>query len=175
MRLELPGLRGDHRSALAAPLVAGNDLLGLVVVLKDDEGGVSEAEREMVRTFSAQASVAVQTSRLFEIESESRRIAEALRGVAQELVRPTELASSLDRIRDIIADLFGSTDTRILIADRSVLGLPPVDDLVAARTEAVDLVALRGVFDSVAGGAVIIERGIDKRVEIGRASCRARV
>ena len=170
MRLELPGLRGEHSAALAAPLVAGNDLLGLVVVLKDDEGGVSEAEREMVRTFSAQASVAVQTSRLFEIESESRRIAEALRAVAQELVRPTELASSLDRIRDIIADLFGSADTRILIADRSVLGLPPVDDPEAARTEAVDLVALRGVFDSVAGGAVIIERGVDKRVDAALGS-----
>lgn len=164
MRLELPGLRGDHGSALAAPLVAGNDLLGLVVVLKDDEGGVSEAEREMVRTFSAQASVAVQTSRLFEIESESRRIAEALRAVAQELVRPTQLASSLDRIRDIIADLFGSKDTRILIADRSVLGLPALDES-ATRTEAVDLAALRGVFESVAGGAVIIERGIDERVD----------
>lgn len=162
---ELPGLRGEHRSALAAPLVTGTDVLGLVVVVKDDAGGVTEAEREMVRTFSAQASVAVQTSRLFEIESESRRIAEALRAVAQELVRPTELAASLERITEIISGLYDSPMTRVLIADREILGLPEPEDAHALRiSETADLAVLREVF-AESGGPVLIERGEDERVD----------
>lgn len=163
---EVPGLKGDHRSVLAAPLIAGGDVLGLVLVLKDEEVGVSEAEREMVKTFSAQASVAVQTSRLFEVESESRRVAEALREVAQELVRPVELFASLARTREIVADLFNSPSVRILIANREVLGLSPAsDDGEAGASESDDLAAVTDVLKVRGGHAQIIERGVDSRVE----------
>ena len=97
---ELPGLVLDETGALVAPLVAGETTLGVVVVLHESEHEVSEAEFEMVRTFSAQAAVAVNNSRLFAFEIESRRVAEGLRTVAEQLVRPGGLTDALGRRRD---------------------------------------------------------------------------
>lgn len=123
MSKELPGLAGTYGHALAAPLVAGNEPLGVVVALRDAERPLSDAEREMVRTFSAQAAVAVQSSRLFETESRSRRVAETLRTVAEELVRPEALESSILRVQAIVADLFGASTVRILVLDRASVAL----------------------------------------------------
>ncbi len=128
---ELPGLAGSHSSALAAPLLAGHEALGVVVVLRDAGQEASEAEREMVRTFSAQAAVAVQTSRLFEEESASRQVAEALRAVAEELVRPDGLGKALGVVEWIIRDVLSAPFASILLVDRAALGLP--DDPARGR------------------------------------------
>ncbi|MDZ4170385.1 MAG: SpoIIE family protein phosphatase [Coriobacteriia bacterium] len=154
---ELPGLASSARSALAAPLVAGHEALGLVVMLRDSEDEVTEAEIEMVRTFSAQAAVAVQTSRLFEIESESRHVAEALRAVAEELVRPATLAASLGIVEEIISDLFGASAARIVIVDRAVLGLAPSTN----AGEDDSLVAIAQLHLQPDGATVIVKRGED--------------
>jgi len=78
----------------------------------------------MVRTFSAQAAVAVTTSRLFREESESRQIAEALRAVAEELVRPEALDEALRNVETIARAVLGAAVVRIVIVDRVALGLP---------------------------------------------------
>ena len=71
----LPGLGDDQTVALTAPLISGHEALGVIVVLRRENEPVTEAESEMVRTFSAQAAVAVHNSRLFETETESLRVA----------------------------------------------------------------------------------------------------
>ncbi len=76
---EFPGLDGSELAVVACPLIAGRDELGAIVVAREADRPLTEPEREMLRTFSAQAAVALHTSRLFEIESTSRRTAEALR------------------------------------------------------------------------------------------------
>jgi len=121
---EIPGVSFGPHELIATPLVVGREALGAVVVARDRDRPLTEAEREMLKTFSAQAAVAVQTSRLFEIESESRRRAEALRSVAEQLVRPTSLQSALNVVERIIAELFSAKDAIIALLDRPVLGLP---------------------------------------------------
>lgn len=122
---ELPGAAGGHGGVLVAPLIAGSERLGAVVVLLGDRTELTEAEREMVHTFSAQAAVAVQNSRLFEEESEQRRTAEALRAVADALVSPTGLEEALAEVEQIVAELFGATRVRIAMVDRAALGMSP--------------------------------------------------
>ena len=117
-----------HAAVLAAPLVAGSQPLGVVIVLRDGTRPVSDAEREMVRTFSAQAAVAVNTSRLFREESESRQIAEALRAVAEELVRPESLEEALRNVETIARAVLGAVVVRIVASNRAVLGLPAESD-----------------------------------------------
>jgi serine phosphatase RsbU (regulator of sigma subunit)/HAMP domain-containing protein len=127
---ELPGLHGSHTGALAAPLVAGSDPLGVVVVLRSSTDAVTDAEREIVRTFSAQAAVAVNTSRLFIKERDSRRIAEALRSVAEALVRPDDLDSALRAVEDIVRTALGASLVSIVPLDAPAVGLtdqPPTD------------------------------------------------
>lgn len=158
---ELPGLAGSATSALAAPLVAGHETLGLVVMLRDSTREVTEAEREMVRTFSAQAAVAVQTSRLFEVESESRHIAEALRAVAEELVRPDSLDAALRTVEEIVADLFGAAGARIVVVNRAALGLSDPEDPVADET----LLQVARSHLQPGGGTAVIRRGADESAD----------
>lgn len=120
----LPGMTGAHQVAVAAPLIAGSEPLGVVVVLRDGAVEITDAEREMVRTFSAQAAVAVQNSRLFEEESRSRHNAEALKAVAEELVSTEGLEHALRNVERIARDVLGATFASVVIVDRQVLGLP---------------------------------------------------
>lgn len=125
---ELPGLVDGETAVLVAPLVAGNEVLGVVVVLRDAADDVSEAEKEMVRTFSAQAAVAVQNSRLFAVETESRRVAEGLRAMAEALVRHGGLDEALRESERLVADLLGASSASFAVIDRAALGLPPATD-----------------------------------------------
>lgn len=125
---EIPGVSADATGALAAPLVAGNDRLGLVVTLQKGGEDVTEAEREMVKTFSAQAAVAVQTSRLFVVESRSRQVSEVLRAVAEQLVHTQELRFALDVVQAIVADFFGAKSVDIVLRDPESVGVSAVSE-----------------------------------------------
>ncbi len=157
--LELPGLGEAGRCAMIAPLVAGRETLGAVVVLLESDVDTSQAEREMVRTFSAQAAVAVQNSRLFAIETESRRVSDGLREIAERLARPDGLSETLHEIELIVADLFGARDATFAFADRSALGLPPAADQ-SLDTRLLDL-ALRRFEPGDSVRPVIVKLGED--------------
>ena len=161
MRLseELPGLADSNSVALVAPLVSGHEALGVVVVLKDKANPITEAEREMVRTFSAQAAIAVHNSRLFAEESESRRISEGLRAVAEQLVRADGLEPSLRRVEVVVTELLGGLSTAFAAMDREALGLPPL----AEKSDEVGLsdFATRVLMRSEVPGSVVVERGAD--------------
>ncbi len=155
---ELPGIRGSHSGALAAPLVAGAEALGVVVVLRDSQDPVTDAEREMVRTFSAQAAVAVNNSRLFTEERDSRRIAEALRAVAEELVRPEELDVALRAVRSIVQVALGATYLAIVPVNSDVFGLEEQAPGLRSR----DIVETAKHAQLVAGGDAIMMTAGDK-------------
>lgn len=116
---------GDGLSrALVAPLVAGTDQLGVVVVLQHGRAEYSEAETEMLHTFASQAAIGITKSRFFEREIESRRIAESLRDVAEELVRPVAFADALTAVSALISRSLDGRRTIMAFEDREALGLP---------------------------------------------------
>lgn len=121
----IPGLRGEgEASGLVVPLTAGSEPLGLIVVLYEQDRRFSEAEVEMVRTFSAQAAVAVYNSRLFEFESASRQEAEAMRTVAETLSKPLDLEESLSSVMRVTTSLFDVSSASVALLDRESFGLP---------------------------------------------------
>lgn len=156
---ELPGLAEDEWVALVAPLMSGHEVLGAIVVLRDAGTPITEAEREMVRTFSAQAAVAVHNSHLFSVETESRRVAEGLRSVAEKLVRPEDLGSSLRDVEGVVAELFGAACACLAVVDRPALGLPPS----ARRVEDGELLGfgLRTLTRSGGAKPVVVRAGDD--------------
>lgn len=129
----LPGEYGQMVTVLTAPLVVGVEPLGVIAVIEDGIRTFSEAEMEMVRTFSAQAAVAVYNSRLFEIESRSRTEAEVLRAVAERLARPQGLGAALSTIEEMTAVLLGASGTILAISDRQRFGLPSAPDPESER------------------------------------------
>ncbi len=137
----VPGEWGPTVTVLTAPLAVGTEPLGVVVVIEDGSRTFSEAELEMVRTFSAQAAVAVHNSRLFEIESRSRAEAEVLRAVAEQLSQPQQLDVALERVEEATAVLLGAAAATVAVFDRAAFGLPSTpraaqeDAIIAAWCE----------------------------------------
>ncbi len=130
----VPGEYGENVSVLAAPLVVGTEPLGVVVVVEEEGSEFTDAEVEMIRTFSAQAAVAVHNSRLFEFETRSRTEAEVLRAVAEQLSRPQVLTEALKSVRETASILLGASGDAMAVLDRPSFGLGPPSD--AAREEA---------------------------------------
>jgi serine phosphatase RsbU (regulator of sigma subunit)/HAMP domain-containing protein len=119
---------GTARSGVAMPLVAGRETLGVVVVVSPGRREFSEADIEMIKTFSAQAAVAVRNSHLFNEEHVSRQEAEALRAVAELLVSSLDPTASLEQVGRIASSLLGVDDVLFAFWDRGSLDLRPVAD-----------------------------------------------
>jgi GAF domain-containing protein len=118
----------EQVSGLVAPLVVGNEPVGVIVAAQMDVREFSQAEMEMIRSFSAQAAVAVHNSRLFEFEAASRREAETLREVAEQLSASRDLESAFKAVTAIIVTLFNVWGARLAFHDRRSLGMGPAID-----------------------------------------------
>jgi len=171
LQANMPGLATDQTVALTAPLVSGHEALGVIVVLRHRNEPVSDAEREMVRTFSAQASVAVHNSRLFETETQSLRVAEALRTVSERLVRPDGLSVALAEVEEVVCDLFDARGAVFALYDRHALGLPRAVN--RAQEVALLDIAMR-LFGERGHRALAVYRGEDADVDDMMKSLAAR-
>src|SRR5215475_8731200 len=83
--LEDPGydLRDAHaggwRRLLGAPMLRGNDVIGVIVVTWCEPGPIMPRQVELLQTFADQAVIAIENTRLFEAEQASKReLTEAL-------------------------------------------------------------------------------------------------
>lgn len=110
-------------AALAAPLRAGDDIIGVAVVVRHSGAQFTEAESETVRTFAAQASVALRNSRLFEDERQSRREAEVLRAIAERIASPGDVEQVLDDVARMQGGLIGFRDHHVVLRDPARFGL----------------------------------------------------
>jgi GAF domain-containing protein len=117
-----------ERAGVVVPLAIGSDAIGVVVVLAPGRRLFSHAQIETMRIFSANAAVAVRTSRLFTEERVSRREAEALRSVAELTVRPGDLGRALNSCAAIAAELLGYSGWGVALEGRQQLGLASPSD-----------------------------------------------
>lgn len=104
-------------AGMVAPLWAGGDCIGLVAVIRESGRAFSEAERETLRSFVAQAAVALRNARLFDDERRSRREADALREIAERAASPVGVDETLRYAAASEADLLGFEDSDIVILD----------------------------------------------------------
>ncbi|NTW28559.1 MAG: SpoIIE family protein phosphatase [Coriobacteriia bacterium] len=126
---ELPGWDLLLPSAvLVTPLTNAHEVLGVVVVARGIGRPFSEAERELVGLFCAQAGVVIGNSRRLATEEEMCRVSEGLRMAAESLARPGGLGPALTEVGGVIADLFCAEKVRFAFNDRAVLGLEPAED-----------------------------------------------
>lgn len=130
----IPGLGAPGaRAGLTAPLRSGSDGIGVIVIIPEGRREFTDAEIEMMRTFSAQASVAVSISRLFAEESAARRDAEIMREVAETLSSPRDVEQALTAVMRTVRDVLALSSVRVEFIDRSSLGLSPSEDPLGER------------------------------------------
>jgi signal transduction histidine kinase len=83
-------LRAGFRALLIAPLVRGQEIVGMLVVRRRSPGGFAQNIVDLIKTFAAQSAVAIENARLFQNVETSL---EDLRTTQDRLVQTQKLAS----------------------------------------------------------------------------------
>ena len=90
-------LRAGYRARLVAPLIRGEEVVGMLVVRRKTPGAFAQNTIDLMKTFAAQSVLAIQNARLFEdVEARTRELArslEDLRTAQDRLVQTQKLAS----------------------------------------------------------------------------------
>jgi two-component system NtrC family sensor kinase len=90
-------LRAGYRARLVAPLLRGEDIVGMLVVRRKSPGQFAQNTIDLIKTFAAQSALAIQNARLFDsVETRTRELAkslEDLRTAQDRLVQTQKLAS----------------------------------------------------------------------------------
>ena len=129
MPLMIPHVTGaTHACGVAVAFVKGAEVLGVVVAACDSDRAFSKAETEMMRSFAAQASVALDNARLFAEEHRSRREAEVLRRTAELLSGPEDLRAALKQVAAVEAEALGMATSFVALAGADTHGATPPDD-----------------------------------------------
>ena len=99
-------LRAGYRARLVAPLLRGEDVVGMLVVRRRAPGAFPQNTVDLIKTFAAQSVVAIQNARLFEnVETRTRELAKSLEDLrtAQDRLVQTEKLASLGQLTAGIA------------------------------------------------------------------------
>src|SRR5215468_7116360 len=113
-------VRAGYRARMAAPLLQGEDIVGLLVVRRRAPGEFAKNTVDIIKTFAAQSALAIQNARLFhEIEVKSRQLEEASQHKSQFLANMShELRTPLNAIlgyTELMADgAYGEPSEKML-------------------------------------------------------------
>jgi signal transduction histidine kinase len=113
-------LRAGYRALLLAPLLRGQDIIGLLVIRRRAPGLFPKSTTALLQTFADQSVVAIQNARLFgEIEQKGKELAEASQHKSQFLANMShELRTPLNAIlgyTELMADsAYGEPSEKML-------------------------------------------------------------
>lgn len=99
-------LGAGYRALLLAPLLRGEEIVGILVVRRRAPGPFRKSTVDLIQTFAAQSVLAVQNARLFEnVEARTRELAASLEDLrtAQDRLIQTEKLASLGQLTAGIA------------------------------------------------------------------------
>ena len=113
-------LRAGYRARMVAPLLRGEDIVGMLVVRRSTPGEFEKNTVDLIKTFAAQSALAIQNARLFhEIEDKSRQLEVASQHKSQFLANMShELRTPLNAIlgyTELMADgAYGEPSDKML-------------------------------------------------------------
>jgi two-component system, NtrC family, sensor kinase len=132
-------VRAGFRARLVAPLVRGEDVLGLLVVRRRTPGAFPQNIVDLIKTFAAQSAVAIENARLFENVEASL---EELRAAQDRLVQTQKLASLGQLTAGIAHEIknplnfvnnFSAVSTELIDELQETLGRVSVEDPTRAE------------------------------------------
>ena len=154
-------LRAGYRARLVAPLLRGNDVVGMLVVRRRTPGAFPQNTVDLIKTFAAQSVLAVQNARLFKnVEARTGELVKSLQDLrtAQDRLVQTEKLASLGQLTAGIAheiknplnfvNNFSAVSVELIDELREALGSAHLDSKLRAEiSEIAD--TLQGNLDKV--------------------------
>ena len=159
-------LRAGYRARLVAPLLRGEDVVGMLVVRRRTPGAFPQNTVDLIKTFAAQSVLAIQNARLFEnVEARTGELAKSLEDLrtAQDRLVQTEKLASLGQLTAGIAheiknplnfvNNFSAVSVELIDELREALGGAHLDSKLRAE---------------IAGIADMLQGNLDKVVQHGK-------
>ncbi len=141
-------------AALAEPLLYRDHLVGVITMNHEEPGRVfTEADRESLALFVAQAAIAIENARLYGEAEQRRREAEVLAEVARDINASLNLQGVLRRVAEGAKELCGSDMAGIALWDHGAEAMV-FRHRIGNRSQAYD--ALRIKLGGGIGGRVLV-------------------
>jgi GAF domain-containing protein len=100
----LPGEK-SFRSYIGLPLIAGEELIGTLVLVHDDAGAFDRDDLALVETLAGYAAAAIHKARLFEQLSHSHQELAALYSIAETTNRPPDLEALMQQALERVIEV----------------------------------------------------------------------
>jgi len=157
------------RSLLGAPMLAGERLLGYVVVENHErDHAFGDADVRLLTTVASSLALALENARLFDETQRNARESSALSEVGRDLSSTLDLATVMDRIAAHAKELLGAQNSAIFLPDadgktyRAIVALGDLADTLKATA----IEPGRGIIGSlIASGRAefVNDSGVDPR------------
>jgi PAS domain S-box-containing protein len=107
----------EPRSALYAPLISGNTVIGVMNVQHYDPDAFQDTDATLMSILANQAATAIQNARLFAAERDQRSMAEALRDTITAFSQTLEMDIVLDRILENVRRVLPHDTASIILIE----------------------------------------------------------
>ena len=159
-------LHAGYRARLVAPLLRGEDVVGMLVVRRKTPGAFPQNTVDLIKTFAAQSVLAIQNARLFEnVEARTGELARSLEDLrtAQDRLVQTEKLASLGQLTAGIAHEIKNPLN--FVNNFSSVSVELIDELREALTRAHLDKKLRAEIGEIAD---MLQGNLDKVVQHGK-------
>jgi signal transduction histidine kinase len=158
-----PGIRNfltsGNRAITAMPMMRGDRAIGVISVIREAPGPLSEKQLALLRTFAAQAVIAIENARLFNETKEALERQTATADILKVISSsPTAVKPVFDAIVESAVRLCGARFGRIYRYDGSLIQMVASHGLSASGLAHVQSLFPRPAAAETIAGAVILER-----------------
>ena len=157
----------SFRAALVAPMVVGDEVVGVLGVGSRDPGRhFDRADHEAIEAFAGLATLAIQHAASFEERERRSRIERGFFLVAAALAQPLSLAETVDAVAQAACAALGGEFAAVLLPEGGTLGLVGRHELPDAIADTISALP-QGLADCSSGGLVVAapDAGSDTRLD----------
>jgi len=113
----LPG-ELPFKSYLGLPLLAGDELIGAIVLVHDEANSFDEDDLHLVEAIAGQAAIAIQNARVYQKLNRQHKEISALYSVAEAVNRPLDLQGIYNSALDSVIEVTGANAAGIRLVDQ---------------------------------------------------------
>ncbi len=117
--VNVPGLDAEVRSAAAVPLMAGEELVGVLNLLSDRESFFRDEHLPVLRAIAVPVALALQNAQLFQAEARRAHHLASLNAITRTALEPRELQDLLQALAERLGELLDADACYMVLWDEA--------------------------------------------------------